>query len=78
MEGIGELASMLVSHNIPLDVRAKVYCACVRPALLYAAETWALTERLGGLLASCDHRLLRHMSRVRWQGRITNRGQKKM
>ena len=29
-------------------------------------------ERLEGLLASCDHRMLRYVSRVRWQGRITN------
>ena len=29
-------------------------------------------ERLEGLLASCDHRMLRYMSRVRWQERITN------
>ena len=42
------------------------------PALLYAAETWALTEKLEGLVASCDHRMLRFMSRVRWQDRITN------
>ena len=41
-----ELASLLVNHSIPLEERAKVYCACVRPALVYAAETWALTERL--------------------------------
>ena len=60
MEGIGEL----VSHNVPLEERAKVYCACVTPVLLYAAETWALTERLEGLLASCDHRMLRYVSRV--------------
>ena len=31
--------------------------------MLYAAETWALTERLEGLLAGCDHRTLTHMSR---------------
>ena len=50
-----ELASLLVNHSIPLEERVKVYCACVRPALLYSAETWALTKRLEGLVASCDH-----------------------
>ena len=62
-------------------VRDRISCAwskwrelaCVRLALLYAAETWALKKRLEGLLASCDHRMLRHMSRVRWQGKITNK-----
>mgnify|MGYP001796314723 FL=1 len=67
-----KLPSLLVNHSIPLEESAKVYCACVSPALLYAAETWALTERLKGLQASCDHRMLRYMSRVRWKDRITN------
>ena len=36
-------------------------------------KIWALMERvLEGLLASCDHRMLRYMSRVRCQGGITN------
>ena len=30
------------------------------------------TYRLEGRLASCDHRMLRYMSRVRWQDRITS------
>ena len=58
---------MLVNHSIPLEERVKVYFACVRPPLLYAAETWALTERLKGLLASCDHRMLRYKSKMAGQ-----------
>ena len=34
-----ELANYLVSHSIQLEERAKDYCACVRPALLYAVKT---------------------------------------
>ena len=67
-----ELASLLVNQSIPLRERAKVYCACVRPVMLYAAETWPLTERLEGLLASCDQKMLRYMAKVRWQDRVTN------
>ena len=37
--------------------------------LLYAVETWAVTKRLKGMLDSCDHRMLRYMSRVRLQVR---------
>ena len=37
----------------------------------YVAETWALTEKLDGLLASCDHRMLKYMPRVQWQDWIT-------
>ena len=57
MDRIGGFASK--PYNILLEERAKVYYACLRPALLYAVDTWALTERLEGLLASCDHRMLR-------------------
>ena len=67
-----ELACLLVNYGIPLKERAKICCARVRPALLYAAESWALLEILEGLLASCEHRMLRYMSRVRWWDRITN------
>ena len=42
------LASLLVNHSIPLEETAEVYCACVKPTLLYAAETWELTERMEG------------------------------
>ena len=66
-----ELVSLLVNYSIPLEERAKGYCACVRPAFLYAAETWALRERLEGLQASCDHRMLRYMSGIKWLDMIT-------
>ena len=61
-----ELASLVVNHSIPLEERTKVYCTCVKPALQYAAEIWALTERMEELLASYDHRMLRYMSKVKW------------
>ena len=56
-----ELVSLLVSHSIPLEERVKVCCACVRPAFFYPVETGAVMERLEGLLASCDHRMLRYI-----------------
>mgnify|MGYP001794096131 CR=1 FL=1 len=37
---------------------------------MHPVETWALIQRLEELLASCDHKMLTHMSRVRWQDRI--------
>ena len=59
------LASMQVNHSIPQEDEIwKVYWACVRPAQLYAAETWALMERL---LASCDHIMLRYMRKMAGQ-----------
>ena len=66
MEEIVELARW-VNHSIPLKGKVKVYCACVRHALLYAAEPWVLIERLKGLLASCNHRVLRYKSKMAGQ-----------
>ena len=62
-----EIASLLVNHSIELRSRGSVYEACVRSALLYGAETWALTDRLTKVLCSCDRRMLRYMAGVRWQ-----------
>ena len=45
-----EVASLLVNRSIGLRSRGNVYKACVRSALLYGAETWALTDRLVDLL----------------------------
>ena len=41
-----EIASLLVNCIIGLRTRGRVYEACMRSALLYGAETWALTSRL--------------------------------
>ncbi len=61
-----EISSLLVNRNIELRSRGRVYEACVRSALLYGAETWALTNRLMEVLR-CDRRMLRYMAGVRWQ-----------
>ena len=62
-----EIASLLVNRSIELRTRGRVYEACVRSALLYGEETWALASRLMDVLRRCDHRMLRYRSRVRWQ-----------
>ena len=53
---------MLINQNILLVNWARVYCACVSPVLLYAAETWVLTGKLEGILVRCDYRMLRYMA----------------
>ena len=67
-----ELVSLLVSQNLPLVNWARVYCACVRLVLLYAAETRVLTGKLEGLLVRCNQRMLRYVAKVRWQDRVSN------
>ncbi len=55
------------NHNIGLRSRGRVYESCVRSALSYGAETWALMNRLMEVLRICDRRMLRYMAGVRWQ-----------
>ena len=50
--------AIIIFHKLGL------YEACVRSALLYEAETWALTRRLMYVLCRCDHRMLRYMAAV--------------
>ncbi len=68
-----EMVSLLVNHTIELNSRGNVYEACVRSALLYRGETWALKDRLMDLLRNCDHRMLRYMAGVRLQDRRSNK-----
>ncbi len=68
-----EVASLLVNCSIGMKSRGNVYEACVRSALLYEVETWALTDRLMYLLRSCDCRMQRYMVGVRWQDRKSNK-----
>ncbi len=68
-----EVASLLVNRSMGLKNRGNVWEACVRSALLYGAETWALKDRLMDLLRSCDHRILRYMAGVRWQDRRSSK-----
>ena len=67
-----EISSLLTNKNIPLRNRAGVYCACVRPVMLYGAETWATTEAIERKINSSDQRMLRHMAYVRWEDRVSN------
>ena len=63
------MAGFLVNHSIGLRTRGRVYEACVRSALLYGVETWALTSRLMDVLHRCDCRMLRYKAGVRWHNR---------
>ena len=67
-----EIASLLVNRSIGLRTRGQIYEACVRSALLYGAETWAMTDRLTEILLRCDRRMLRYMAGVKWQDRMAS------
>ena len=67
-----ELGSLLSNRGIPLKHRARVYDACIRSAMLYAAETWALTQREENLIQGCDRRMLRRLCGVTLRDRISS------
>ena len=67
-----EISGLLTNKSIPLKNRAEIYCACVRPVMLYGAETWPITKVIQKKISSSDQRMLRHMAHVRWEDRVTN------
>ena len=67
-----EIASLLVNRDIDLVERGRVYEACIRPVLLYGAETWALTRRLEEVLIRTDRRMVRYMARVTWESGLSS------
>ena len=67
-----EISSLLRNKGIPLKNRAQTYEACIRPVLLYGAETWALTKKLEDTLVKCDRNMLRFLAGVSWRDRVTN------
>ena len=67
-----EISGLLVNSRIPLISRAKVYCACVRPVMMYGAETWPVTREIERMIRQNDCRMLRYMCQVRWEDRVTD------
>jgi hypothetical protein len=66
------VSSLLVNGGIPVKNRSGVYVACIRSMMLYGAESWALTARLENIMRCCDRRMLRYMTGVRWQDRVSS------
>lgn len=67
-----ELRSLLCNCSIPLKQRAKVYEACVRSAMTYASETWAMTEAVKVMFDSADRRMLRMLCGITLADRISS------
>ncbi|VDO76629.1 unnamed protein product [Schistosoma margrebowiei] len=59
-------------RDIRLSTKGRVYCAAVRPVLLYGSETWPVgVEDIRRLLVF-DHRCLRNIARISWDHRVSN------
>ena len=65
-----DIAGLLVNRHLPLKSRSKVYNACLRPVLLYGAETWGLSQKMECVLRGCDSRILRYMAGVSLRDRV--------
>ena len=66
-----DISSLLVNKSIPLKNMARIYCACVRPVMLYGTETRATTKDIETKICRCDQWRLRHMAHARWEDRVT-------
>ena len=52
--GKWEILGLLLNKGIPLARMGMVFDACIRSVMLYGGETWALTNRLEGVLVGCS------------------------
>ena len=39
------MAPLMCAKSTPMEVRGKLYSACVRSCMIYGSETWALTVK---------------------------------
>ena len=67
-----ELHAVWKDRYINLDTKMKFYNACVLSTLLYAAESWSLTERQEARLDAFDMRCQRKILRIVWSQHIPN------
>ncbi|VDP01088.1 unnamed protein product [Schistosoma margrebowiei] len=59
-------------RDIRLSTKGRVYCAAVRPVLLYGSETWPVRVEDIRRLLVFDHRCLRSIARISWDHRVSN------
>eukprot|EP00959_Pyramimonas_sp_CCMP1952_P162851 3404481-Pyramimonas_sp.AAC.1 len=57
-----KLKSVLCDRRLSLADRMQLSCACVTPAVLYAAGTWTLKKDQERKLQSAQRRMLRSMA----------------
>ena len=52
---------LLLGNRFPLKMKGKVYCCCVRSAILYGSETWCLKENEKAILRRTERAMVRAM-----------------
>uniref|UniRef100_A0A1I7YIQ5 Endonuclease-reverse transcriptase n=1 Tax=Steinernema glaseri TaxID=37863 RepID=A0A1I7YIQ5_9BILA len=64
--------SVLTNRTVNKRWKRRLFNMCILPAMLYGAETWALTEAAQKKLAAAQRRMERRMTGVRLLDRRTN------
>ena len=64
-----ELSSILKGNFISWKAKGRMYDSCVRRCMLYACETWPLTERNLDRLVKTDRKMIRCMCGITWKDR---------
>ena len=59
-----ELAPILTNKRVKLQVKKKLYLGCVRPIIMYASETWEMTNAMMERLRRVEMRMVRWMCGV--------------
>jgi len=59
-----ELAPILTNRKVKLEVKRKLYLGCVRPIIMYASETWEMTNAMMERLRRVEMRMVRWMCGV--------------
>ena len=53
-----ECGKLLLGNRFPLEMKGKVYCCCVRSAILYESEAWCLKENEKAILRRTDRAMI--------------------
>ena len=49
----------MLGNRFPLRMKSKVYCCCIRSAILYGSETWCLKENKKAILSRMNRAMVR-------------------
>ena len=66
-----ELCGFLTKKAVSMKLKGKVYAACVRSAMVYGSETWAMTVEQMMRLERAERRMLRWMCGVSLKDKVT-------
>ncbi len=66
-------SGVLCDRKMPEKLKGKIYKMVIRPAMLYAAETWATKEREEKRLAVQEMRMLRWMNGLTRRDKVENK-----